>query len=208
MKKLLIPVFCAVLVSSCATQSQQTKTEGTALGCVGGAIVGGLIGWGLGGTTGAAIGAGTGGLAGCAVGYSYANDLDNQRKELTGKEDNLDAQIQFAKNVGASTQKYNQELKTKIEDYDRKVSELKSKAGSQESVRKELEAEKQKINEDMQQAQQGLAMARKDLNNSKAFRSTRTTQSAELDAEIKKLENDLAQLQKNSNALASLSQRI
>lgn len=205
MKKLLIPVFCAVLVSSCATQSQQTKTEGTAWGCAGGALVGGLAGWAIGGSTGAAIGAGTGGLAGCAVGYSYANNLDNRRKELAGKENDLDAQIKYATDVGNDTQQYNQDLKTKIEEFNQKVSELKSKAGSQESARKELENE---INAERQQAQQASAKLEQALNTSKALRSTQSKQSTELDVKIKKLENNLAQLQQNTKALASMSQRI
>ncbi|MFZ2171023.1 MAG: glycine zipper domain-containing protein [Methylococcaceae bacterium] len=206
MKKLLFPVFCSVLVSSCATQSQQTKTEGTAIGCATGAIIGGLAGWAISGNaTGAAIGAGAGGLTGCAGGYLYADNLDNRRKELAGKENDLDAQIKYVTDVGNDTQQYNQDLKSKIADFDRKVSELQSEAGSQESARKELEHE---INAERQQSQQASAKLQKALNTSKAFRSTQGKQSAELDTEIKKLENDLEQLQKNSNALASLSQRI
>jgi len=209
MNKCFISIVCAFMICACATQSQQTTTEGTAIGCAGGAIVGGLLGWAISGdATGAAIGAGAGGLAGCTGGYLYADNLNKRHQELAGKEQDLDAQIQFAKGVSNDTQQQNRMLATKISEFDQKVSALKAKTGKQKTISKELAAEKKKINEELKNARNGLAIAERDLNNSKAFRSTQSTPSPELDAEITRLENNLAELRKNSNALAALSQRI
>ncbi|MGR9086239.1 MAG: YMGG-like glycine zipper-containing protein [Gammaproteobacteria bacterium] len=76
MKKISIIIAYAVLSCSCASQNQQAKTEGTAVGAIAGAALGGLAGWAIGGDAkGAAIGAGVGALLGGAGGYSYADNL-------------------------------------------------------------------------------------------------------------------------------------
>ncbi len=67
MKHLILPLFAALAVTSCATgPNAQT---GTVVGGLGGAALGGLIGHQSGrGLEGAAIGAGLGALGGNAVG--------------------------------------------------------------------------------------------------------------------------------------------
>lgn len=209
MKKLLIIIVYAGLLSACATQGQQAKTEGTMLGAGLGAAAGGLAGWAIGGSgTSAAIGAGVGAFLGGAGGYSYAHNIDKHHQELAGKENNLDAQIQFAKNVSSETQKYNQKLQTKIVEFNQDISSLETQAGGQENIKQKLKIKKQQISKEFEDAQIGLATTKKDLSNLETFRSTRGKQSKELDAEIMKLETSYKQLQQNSNALASLSQRI
>lgn len=98
MKKLLIVIVYMLLLSSCANQSQQAKTEGTAIGAGLGALAGAGIGFLAGGDAkSAAIGAGAGALLGGLGGYAYANDMDQYHQELQGKENNIDAQIEIAK---------------------------------------------------------------------------------------------------------------
>ena len=91
MKKYLVLMVVLTLVLGCATP--QTKTEegtrkGDAIGAIGGAVIGQIIG---GDTQATLIGAGIGALAGGVIGRSYGKKMDEQeaalRKQLAAIEE-------------------------------------------------------------------------------------------------------------------------
>ena len=82
-KRILMGSFAAIALvgtSACVTDPNtgEKKVSRTAIGGVGGAALGYLLGGAIGGKTGRIIGAGVGGVAGAAVGYT----MDKQIKEL------------------------------------------------------------------------------------------------------------------------------
>ena len=82
MKKHLVPMVVLTLVLGCATP--QTRTEegtrkGVAIGAIGGALIGQIIG---GDTKATLIGAGIGALAGGAIGRSYGKKMDEQEAAM------------------------------------------------------------------------------------------------------------------------------
>src|SRR5499425_619715 len=144
MKRLIAVAVVVLLVSSCATQDQQAQTEGTALGALGGALLGAAIG-GLasGDARGAAIGAGIGALTGGVAGFVYAHSIVKRREELAGRENDLDAQIKFARGVNQDTQEYNQKIASDVKAYKSEIDRLVAESKKQKTQNEDLMAKKQ-----------------------------------------------------------------
>ena len=209
MKKLLIIIVYAALLSACATQGQQAKTEGTAGGAALGALTGALIGGLAGGNwTSAAIGAGAGALAGGVGGYFYADNIVKSNQELQAKEVSVDDQIRIAKDINSQLQAGNQDVEKKIAQFNQDITSLKTQTKDQASKQKKLAATKQQINEEQINVQKNLDAAKTSLSELEKKRTTNSSQSADLDAQIMKLQTTYSDMQKNSTALASLNQRI
>jgi hypothetical protein len=198
-------IIILLLATGCATQSQQAKTEGTAVGAGIGALLGGLIGKAAGGDTDDALrGAAIGALVGGLIGYGYAARVDSHRKELAGKENDLDARIKFARDVNRETEGYNRRLEAELD-------QVSAKIEKKQLTRQELAKEKRALTSDAREANKQLALAQKDLRDMKAFRRRQIEQgqrSEELDRQIAKMEENLTDMKKYTSALASLSQRI
>ncbi len=209
MKRLLTSAVVLFFVTSCATPSQQAKTEGTVggglLGAALGAASGGLIG---GDAKSALIGALVGGAVGAAAGYSYAAHIAKRQKELAGRENDLNARIKFARGVNEDTQEYNRHLEEDLNASTEKVDTLIVKRDNQQVTQRALDKEKQALAAKVKDYNEQIALAEKQLQEMNSFRAQQTQTSGELDAEIVKLEETVAKLKNNTNALASLSQRI
>jgi outer membrane lipoprotein SlyB len=209
MKKLLIIIIYAVLLSACATQGQQAKTEGTTGGAAIGALTGALIGGLAGGNwQSAAIGAGAGAVAGGVGGYFYADNIVKSNQELQAKEVSVDDQIRIAKDINSQLQAGNQDAEKKLAQFNQDITSLNSQTKSQASRQKKLAATKQKINEEQINVQKNLDAAKTSLSELEKKRTTNSSQSADLDAQVLQLKTTYSELQQKSNALASLSQRI
>lgn len=204
MKRFMILAVTVFFIAGCATKGRQARTEGTAGGAVIGAGVGALAGALIGGKKGAAIGAGAGALIGGAAGYSYADNIAKRRQELAGKENDLDARINYARGVNQDTKEYNQRLEKEIKE----MEALVAKVDQQQITQQKLEKKRQVLSQDVQVANDHLASAEKELQDLKNFQSQQPQTSDELDAEIADIEQNLAQLRENTSELASLSQRI
>jgi hypothetical protein len=209
MKKLLIIIVCTVLLSACATQGQQAKTEGAtggaALGALTGALIGGLAG---GNWQSAAIGAGAGAVAGGVGGYFYADNIVKSNQELQAQEVSVDDQIRIAKDINSQLQAGNQDTGKKLAQFNQDITLLNSQNKGQASKQKKLAATKQKINEERINVQKNLDAAKTSLSELEKKRTTNSSQSADLDAQVLQLKTTYSELQQKSNALASLSQRI
>ena len=206
MKNPIILAFAVLFMMSCATTEKQARTEG----CAGGAVIGAVLGlvgakvfdadekWAV------AIGAVGGALAGC----SYANRIVERQQALEGKENDLDARIQFARGVNDDTRAYNQQLVKKVEALEPQIDALVVQINQNQISQDQVERKRKALNAEVKDAQQGLNALQTELADLKNFRAMQAVPSAELDAEIAALEASLEQLQQNTNALASLSQRI
>ena len=209
MKRLLALAVVVLFVTSCATQGDQARTEGTLIGTGLGAAIGAGIGYAIGGSgTAAGIGAAIGGLAGGAGGYVYADRIAKRHEELAGKENDLDARVTFAQGVNQDTQEYNARLQKEVNELEPKITELAAKKEKQEVTQRELEKEKQRLATRVNDANKQLALGQDELQGLKKFRSEQKKSSKELDDQIKTLETSLAQMKSNTSALASLNQRI
>lgn len=213
--KQLIAVALIVTITGCATESQQAQTESTALGATLGAIGGAIAGKVIGNKKGAAIGAATGAVIGGAAGYVYGNRMAQHYQELQGKENDLDAQINFARKVNQDTETYNQKLRQDIASTQQEVNALTAQAKRQQITQQQLQEKRQQLKARVNDTQQQLSATQKETqkayNELIAFRSRQPQKSAELDAQISKLKVNLAQLKSNERPLETLatqSQRL
>ena len=209
MKRLLALAVVVLFVTSCATQGDQARTEGTLIGTGLGAAIGAGLGYLIGrDATSAGIGAAIGAFTGGVGGYVYADRIAKRHEELAGKENDLDARVTFARGVNEDTQEYNARLKKEVNELEPKITELAAKKEKQEVTQRELEKEKQLLATRVNDANKQLALGQDELQGLKKFRSEQKKSSKELDDQIKTLETSLAQMKSNTSALASLNQRI
>lgn len=207
MKLILVTALSVLLVGGCATGGDQAKTEGTVGGAAIGAVVGGLLGKAIGDDKkAAAIGAGLGAAIGGAIGYSYADRIARRHEELAGREDDLDAQIDFAMGVNQDTQEYNQSLEREIADLKPKVDELVARINRNEVTEEQLNRERKDLATKVSAADEQLLLAQQELTDLKKFQ--RTQKSDILDQQITELEANVETLEKNTRVLASQRQRI
>jgi outer membrane lipoprotein SlyB len=211
MKRLMAITMFLIFVVACATEDQRAKTETAAIGAAGGAGLG-AIGAKIFGKKdeddkkvlqAAAIGGAIGGIAG----YMYADSITKRKQELSGKENDLDARINYARAVNEETHKANQELDQRIETLVAEMDELTEKAKQQESAHKELIAKQQDLEKEIHVAENNEAILQKELDEFKGFRANQSQSSDELDAEIAKLEDNLARLKNSITKMAKQRHR-
>lgn len=208
MKKLIVLSVLVLFISGCATQGQQTRTEGTAGGAGIGALLGGLIGYAVGDESGALAGAAVGAVIGGAVGYTYADNIANRHAELAGHENDLDARITFAEGINQDTQELNQLLERDIATLAPEIDALNAQARQEKITKKELDKKRQSVEEKVEETEAALAVAEGELKDLRKFQDRTPDQSDKLDSEIAKLEKNLVQLKRNTDTIASLSQRL
>lgn len=208
MKKLIVLSLLFIFISGCANKGQQTRTEGTAGGAALGGLVGGLLGLALGDKKGAAIGAATGAILGGAVGYTYADNIANRHAKLAGHEDDLDARITFAEGINQDAKDYNQLLETDIATLTPEIDIIITQVQQEKITQQQLDEKRQSLEQKVEDSETALAATEKEFEELKAFQNHTLDQSDELDSEIAKLERNLEQLKINTEAIASLSQRL
>jgi hypothetical protein len=147
-------------------------------------------------------------VACAAIGYTYSKKLEKRRQELAGKENDLDARLKFVRGVNQDTEAFNQQLADKVKNTQQLVDAAQSKTEAGKLSQEEQEKSRATLDQDIKAASDQVAMATRELEDLKRFRSTQTQQSAALDAEITRLDQLLAQAQRNTSALASLRQRL
>ncbi len=194
--------------NSPGSDNQQVMTEG----CLGGAAIGALLGAGLGaligGGEGAGIGAGAGALLGGAGGCAYASSVTDLNAQLVGKENDLNAQIQYATGMVEITKKQNQELAQEIQEARLKLAQIKTGIKHQQATKDQLFAEKNKLEKRLADGRQLESDVGGSLTKLHAFRAKQPDNSPALDKKIGELQVQLTTLKSNNKALAAISQRI
>lgn len=216
MKKSIMGMLLAALVlSGCANMSDgtRTKTEATALGAGGGALLGGLIGALAGGSdaawVGAAVGAGVGGIAG----YVYGSHVAREKAKYASQEDWLDACIDSAEKVNRENRAYNAALEKEVRTLAAETDTLAAVYARKKVRKSALTREKKKIDAKLAEAEKTLKRSHFELENQKvaltdARKSGKSRQAGELDREISELKATIAELEGHTESLASMSARM
>jgi uncharacterized protein YeaO (DUF488 family) len=205
MKTQVVTVLLSLIAIGCATPEQQAALEGG----VGGAASGYLLCKLLGGDDKKCVAAAV--VAATAVGvisYSYASSLKKWRKELVGKENDLDARLRYVRGVNEDTEKLNQQLCQRVTQVtrhtDQVVASIQRKSISPEQLSKERDA----LDNEVKAANTQVALVKRALDDMKRFQAQQARKSRELDAEIAELQRLYAKTQRETSALASQRQRI
>jgi len=180
------------------TDSQLTKAQGTGVGVLGGAAIGGLIG----GKNGALLGAAVGGLAG----YAYGSHVADQKAKYARTEDWLDAGIASAKKVNKQTRSYNSKLSKKIAETKRLVKLYKQNKISKSKLRaqkKIIDQERRTANKMLKNAQTELAGQQRMLKAAK--KEGKNSQARRLAEQIRTMKKQNRALKNQTKTLASLS---
>ena len=156
MKLLATGIVILCFVTGCSTPSQRAKAEGVLGGGLVGAGLGAAIGFAVGGPRGAMIGAAIGAGTGSVVGYSYADNVTKRHKELAGRENDLDARIEFARGVNEDTEEYNRRLQEDLRQSEAKIDQLKAKGGKSPEEKRALSAKVEDANKQLARAEQEM----------------------------------------------------
>jgi hypothetical protein len=202
-RKVLGPLALCMLAVGCATQPQTASLE-----CgVGGVAAAYLVCKALGKSDRDCAGfAVVGGGVGAAVCYSYASNLEKRRKQLAGRENDLDAQLQYVRGLNEDGQRLNTELRQRVDVATKRAQELSAQVGANRAS--ERAKEKQRLEGEVKAASQQVELQKNAVQEVKSFQDKRRTPSADLDAEIAKQDRLLADAQRQVAALASLQERV
>jgi hypothetical protein len=208
-KGLCALAILVAFLTSCATQGDTARAEGTAAGAGVGAAVGAGLGYLVGrNAASAGIGAAVGAAIGGASGYAYADSVARRHEALAGKERDLDARITFARGINEDTQQYNMRLSREVAEREQRIGALQAATQNQETAQRELAKEKQALGARVTDANKQLAVAQGELANLKKFRAEQASSSKALDDQIALLEANLVEMKSNTTALASMNARI
>lgn len=155
----------------------------------------------------AEIGAGVG-LAGALACSLYAKHLEARRKELAGKENDLDAQIRYVQGLNADTRELNGDLAQRVTSLTQDTDKLVSQIGQQQVSQQQLARERKTRDDLVKTSQSEVAQGTQALEEAKQFRAQKVAASADLDAAIAQQEQLLAQAQHQVDLLAAQQARV
>jgi hypothetical protein len=204
-RRAIAPLTCGLLIAGCATPEQNASLE-----CGAGGVAVGYVACKLMGNSDAscarfAVVAGGIGAAAC---YSYASNLEKRRQQLAGHENDLNARLQYVRGLNEDGQKLNSELQTRVAAATRRTGELQAQISQNRASGDQLAKERQRLDDELKNANQQVALQREALSEVKTYRSQRKQPSQDLDAEIAKQDRLLADAQRQVDTLASLRERV
>ncbi len=194
-----ILIACLLLFTACSGMSQEKKAagEGATIGAAVGALIGQVFGKDTESTvTGAVIGAAIGG----AIGYGLAAHLNREKAKLEGRENDLDARIEYAQAVNDETSHYNQKLIADLEKIEDEVAAGRLKKAQLAQINEKVMNDKARLDSELAELQA--------FRRSFSAENTSTSKVSELDLQIRTLEEQLAGLETNIEKLAGISQRV
>jgi hypothetical protein len=204
MRSSLLGMVCAAL-AGCATNAGNAGLE-----CGAGGLALGFLACKLAGGSDAqcaAVGVGVGavGAVGCST---YSKHLDDRRKTLAGRENSLDAQIQYVQGLNSDTRQLNTELakrvNTSVQDTNKLVAQIQ-----QQQVSNQRLAQKRKAQDDLIKASQDeVDKGTQALQTAKELRARRRQASPELDSAIAQQEQLLSDAQSQVNLLTAQRERV
>lgn len=148
------------------------------------------------------------GVGGAAICYSYASNLDKRRKELAGRENDLDARIRYVRGINEDSEQLNADLGKRVATTTQSTDELLVQIRQQKVTAARLEKERQAREDEVRSANAQLARGEDALNEVKAYRSRTRATSPDLDAAIVKQEQLLADARRQVDLLAAQRARV
>jgi uncharacterized protein YcfJ len=207
-------ILLAVLMAGCATMTdkEQTTAEGAGIGAVSGAVIGAGVGYATGGEEGAIKGALIGAGVGLIGGAVYGNHVANKKEEYATTEDYLDACILEAQKVNEETRQYNAALEGEVQDLDQEVTRLMNLYNDKQIAKTDLEEEQEIVQAKLDEAETQLQRARDEVLIQREVLKREEGQSeeklVELEAQIGELEQTIAELDEQTESLASINDRM
>jgi hypothetical protein len=219
MKKLIASLLVStVVVSGCATTGgslSRPAMGGLECGAAA-ALATGLVCALLGGGS-ATCGGASGGalvLAGAAC-YGLASHYEQRRKELAGKEQDVDALLTFAKANNADAEKANQDLNAKLAEVSARTDEITLKVEQGAITGRKIAKEREALQKEEQAAKEQVEVQKVALQDMRSLRAQLPQKAAEdnvrlaeLDTEISKYERLLAETQRATTAYAAQAGRF
>lgn len=201
--KVVGPLALCMLTVGCATQEQTASIECGAGGAAAGYLLCKVLGKSDRDCAAFAVVGGGVGAGGC---YTYASRLEKRRKQLAGRENELDAQLQYVRGLNEDGQRLNSELRERVNVATRHAQELSVKANRASASA--VATERQRLDAEVKAARQQVELQRGALQEAKTFQTKRQTPSPDLNAEIAKQDRLLLEAQRQVATLASLQERV
>ncbi len=205
MKKLIALVLISCIALGCATAPQTASLECAGVGAAGAFALCKLLG---GDDTKCAVFTVLTGIGGGAICYSYASDLQKRKQELAGKENDLGARLRDVRKANEDSTELNQELRTTVAQVTQHTDEVVVKIRDGTISQQQLAKEREALANEEKRATEEFALAKNDLEDMKRFQLQQTRRSQELDAEIAKQQQLLAEAQRYITELATQRLRV
>ena len=208
-KTLFVVLIVCTLLPGCATMSDQDRTKAEGAGA--GAVLGGLIGYAVGGGRGSAIGA----AAGAGLGFLVGNEIAKRKQAYASSEEFLDAEITTTQEFNNTTMAYNEKLSRDVAmleeeskslrgKYDKGVVDKKVLIAKSADLQKRVDANKKLENTLARELEVQTAI----LADEKKSRSVDDQHIARLEKEVNALQKNLDTLRDGSTQLARIDQRL
>lgn len=218
MKKNMAVLLFPVMMAGCTTMGGTPGRAGTAaLECGAVGAGGGFLACKLlGGSDAmcAGIAAGAGALGG-GVCYGFASNYEKRRQELAGKENDLDARLEYVRGLNEDAEKLNRELNARVEEISERTDKIVAQINQGTISSQELAKEREALLKEEKAAREQVEVEKAALEDMKRFQAEQLRKAgedkaihAELDAEIRKQERLLKETQSATTAFATQRQRI
>ena len=148
------------------------------------------------------------GLAGALACSLYAKHLETRRKELAGKENDLDAQIHYVQGLNTDTRQLNADLAQRVTSVTQDTDTLVTKIGQQQISQEQLAKERKSREDLVKTSQSEVTQGTQALQEAKQFRAQKGGSSADLDTAIAQQEQLLAEAQRQVDLLAAQRARV
>lgn len=195
----LLAALCWVAGCADLSPAQRSGVQAGSVASIGTGFICNLLG---GRTQQCVVWAATIGAAAALAGFKYAERLDAQRQALAGRENELDAQIAYAREVNRTTQELNGKRQALIDRADGELRQARAREAQLAELRQTLDDQLALARSDTARGERALA----EIGQLRTRPQARD--SAELDAQIAQLERALAQARSQTAALASMRQRL
>jgi hypothetical protein len=215
-----IALLLCLALSGCETDQQRTVTQGTALGAVGGAILGGLAGAAVGALTGdtraiiagAAVGAVAGGTMGGFAGYQWGKRVAFKKSQYITSEDRLNANIRQANQARQAAARENNRLRGEIAKLNNQLKQLSADAAAGNHDRQARITLAQSVHRERQDAYSKIEATENEIaDRTEALREDHNgnpQRVAELKNQIASLKEERARMQQANRELGSISARV
>ena len=210
-KGTILIVFFLIATLSCGCANLQTEQgQGAAGGAAIGAGLGALVGYLVGGEKGALLGAGIGAAVGGAGGYAYGNHVAGQKAKYASEEDWLDACVAEAQLANLDLSNYNKGLSKQVTDAEKEIVALKKKQKNAKTRQAKLQEKQAEVTQMLASNNNKLQRAKKELEaqqyvTGEATKIQKSDHASTMNGEVENLKANIAELEKRTKALASLS---
>lgn len=148
------------------------------------------------------------GVGGAAICYAYSDNLERRRKQLAGREQDLNAQLTYVKGLNADAEQLNADLRNRVTLVSKRTDDLVAQVHAQKVNQAQLNTERQNLDHEVQAASTQVSKGQDALKEAKTMRAKVSQPNTALDDEIRKQEVLLAQAQHQVDLLAAQRARV